>query len=77
MLGFSLPRSRPWRDFAAWVATINGLAWASRRLLNRCASFQSFAPHAALNKRLVASAGVPSPARRQSSARLQLLTCSP
>ncbi len=77
MLGFSLPRSRPWRDLAARVATINGLAWASHMILNRCASFQSLAPHAALNKQLVASAGVPSPAHRPSSARLPLLACSP
>lgn len=76
MLGFSLPRSRPWRDLAAWVATINGLAWTSHRLLNRCAGFQPFARHTALNKRLVASAGVPSPAHRPSSARLPLLTGS-
>ncbi len=76
MLGFSLPRSRPWRDLAAWVATINGLAWTSRMILNRCAGFQPFARHAALNKRLVASAGVPSPAHRPSSARLPLLTGS-
>ncbi len=68
MLGFSLPRSRPWRDLAAWVATINGLAWASHRLLNRCASFQSLASHAALNKRLVASAGVPSTEQRSTPA---------
>ncbi len=77
MLGFSLPRSRPWRDSAAWVATINGLAWTSHRLLNRCASFQSLASHAALNKQLVVSASVPSPAHRPSSARLPLLTGSP
>ncbi len=74
MLGFSLPRSRPWRDLAAWVATINGLAWTSHRLLNRCAGFQPFARHTALNKRLVASAGVPSPEQRSTpAAHLQLL----
>ena len=77
MLGFSLLRSCPWRDLSAQAATINGLAWASHGLLNRCASFQPLAPQAALNKQLVASAGVPSPAHRPSSARLPLLNCSP
>ena len=68
MLGFSLLRSRPWRDLPARVATINGLAWASHGLLNRCASLQFLAPQAALNKQLVASAGVPSPAQRSTPA---------
>lgn len=77
MLDFSLPRSRPWRYLPARVATINGLAWASPMILNRCASFQPLGPQAALNKQLVASAGVPSPAHRPSSARLPLLNCSP
>ena len=61
MLGFSLPHGRPGRDLAVRVATINGLAWVSHRFPNRCASFQSLAPQAALNKQLVVSAGVPSP----------------
>ena len=77
MLGFSLPRNRPWRDLAARVATINGLAWASHMILHRCAGFQPFARHAALNKQLVASAGVPSPAHRPSRDRLPLLACNP
>ncbi len=68
MLGFSLPRSRPWRDLAARVATINGLAWVSPMILYRYAGFQPFAPHAALNKRLVASAGVPSTEQRSTPA---------
>ena len=68
MLGFSLPRSRPWCDLAARVATINGLAWASHMILYRCAGFQPFASHAALNKRLVASAGVPSIEQRSTPA---------
>ncbi len=77
MLGFSLPRSRPWHDLAARVATINGLAWVSPMILYRYAGFQPFAPHAALNKQLVATAGVPSLAHRPSSARLPLLNGSP
>lgn len=77
MLGFSLLRSRPSRDLTAQAATINGLAWVSPMILSTCASLQFLAPQAALNKQLVASAGVPSPAHRPSSARLPLLACSP
>ena len=77
MLMFSLAGNCLGCDLVARVATLNVLARAFHMTLYRYAGFQSLAPHAALNKQLVASAGVPLPAHRPSSARLPLLACSP
>ncbi len=77
MLRFSLAGNCLGCDLVARVATLNVLAWAFHMILYRHAGFQPFAPHAALNKQLVASAGVPLPAHQPSSARLLLLACNP